>query len=42
MTPEAAYVAAVDAMRAHDAKREQLATVARKAAAKLLKLENCK
>ena len=36
MTPdEAAYLAARDALRAHEAKREQLATAARKAAAKL-------
>ena len=48
VTPdEAAYLAARDALRAHEAKREQLATAARKAAAKLsryqlLKLESRK
>jgi hypothetical protein len=48
LTPdEAAYLAAREALRAHEAKREQLATAARKAAAKLsryqlLKLESRK
>ena len=48
MTPdEAAYLAAREALRDHEAKREQLAAAARKAAAKLsryqlLKLESRK
>ena len=48
MTPdEAAYLAASAALCAHEAKREQLATAARKAAAKLsryqlLKMESRK
>jgi hypothetical protein len=48
VTPdEAAYLAARDALRAHEAKREQLMEAARKAAAKLprhqlLKLESRK
>ena len=48
MTPdESAYLAATEALRAHEARREQLAAAARKAAAKLpryqlLKLESRK